>query len=66
MFPGVNIVVRKMASLAKPSSTVTVENDVITVTLNAGFMTKSDKFKLGEEFDTDFQGKKAKVTYCIR
>ncbi|XP_052802542.1 myelin P2 protein-like [Mya arenaria] len=57
---GVNIVVRKMASLAKPSSTLSVEDDVITITLNAGFMTKCDKFKLEEEYDTDFQGDKAK------
>lgn len=52
-----------MASLAKPTSSVKIDLDEerITVVMNAGFMVKADTYKLGEEFETDHQGSKSKV-----
>lgn len=63
---GVNFLVRKMASMAKPTSDIKVDLDdqTITVTMNAGFMVKQDSYRLGEEFESDHQGSKSKVSIC--
>ncbi|KAL4224441.1 Fatty acid-binding protein [Mactra antiquata] len=62
---GANFVVRKMASLAKPSSEIKVDGEQITISLNAGFMVKQDIFKLGEEIPTEFMGSKSKTTFTF-
>ena len=63
-FPGVNYFIRKMANMSKPTSDISVEDGKITISLNAGFMKKHDVFKLGEEYETEFQGQKVKVCSC--
>lgn len=60
---GVNFIIRKMASMARPVSDITVDGETITITMNAGFMVKQDKFKLGEEIETDHQGNKSKAIF---
>ncbi|XP_045172505.2 fatty acid-binding protein, adipocyte-like [Mercenaria mercenaria] len=60
---GVNFFIRKMASMAKPVSTVKVdiEEEKIAVAMNAGFMVKADTYKLGEEFKSEHPDKKSKA-----
>jgi len=53
-----------MANMSKPTSDISVEDGKITISLNAGFMKKHDVFKLGEEYETEFQGQKVKVCSC--
>ncbi|XP_048768573.2 fatty acid-binding protein homolog 6-like [Ostrea edulis] len=63
---GVGLPLRKMASLAKPEMTITIENDnKIKIIMKTGFFTQEDCFHLNEEFLKEMQGTimKATATY---
>lgn len=53
---------RKMASLAKPEMTISIENDnKIKIVMKTGFFTQEDCFHLDEEFLKEMQGTLMKV-----
>lgn len=54
---GVGLPLRKMASLAKPEMTISIENDnKIKIVMKTGFFTQEDCFYLNEEFLKEMQG----------
>lgn len=59
---GVGLPLRKMASLAKPEMTISIENDnKIKIVMKTGFFTQEDCFHLNEEFLKEMQGTLMKV-----
>ncbi|XP_028924214.1 fatty acid-binding protein, adipocyte [Ornithorhynchus anatinus] len=48
---GVGFATRKMAGMAKPSTTISIEGDVITIKSESTFKNTELSFKLGQEFD---------------
>ena len=51
-----------MAAMAKPASEIKVVGDQIQITMNAGFTSHTDVYKLNEECDREHQGVKQKVS----
>ena len=47
--------------MAKPASEIKVVGDQIQITMNAGFTSHTDVYKLNEECDREHQGVKQKV-----
>ncbi|RMC15228.1 hypothetical protein DUI87_07413 [Hirundo rustica rustica] len=50
-FQGVGFATRKMAGVAKPNVTISINGDVITIKTESTFKNTEVSFKLGEEFD---------------
>ncbi|CAN8183880.1 unnamed protein product [Coccothraustes coccothraustes] len=48
---GVGFATRKMAGVAKPNITISINGDVITIKTESTFKNTEVSFKLGEEFD---------------
>ncbi|NXI35856.1 FABP4 protein, partial [Galbula dea] len=48
---GVGFATRKMAGVAKPNVTISINGDVITIKTESTFKNTEISFKLGEEFD---------------
>uniref|UniRef100_H3DHV8 Cellular retinoic acid-binding protein 1 n=2 Tax=Tetraodon nigroviridis TaxID=99883 RepID=H3DHV8_TETNG len=48
---GVGLAMRKMGNLAKPTLSITIEGDKVTLKNSSTFKTTEVSFKLGEEFD---------------
>ncbi|TRZ14372.1 hypothetical protein HGM15179_012740 [Zosterops borbonicus] len=48
---GVGFATRKMAGVAKPNVTISINGDVITIKTESTFKNTEVSFKLGEEFD---------------
>ncbi|XP_038622498.1 fatty acid-binding protein, adipocyte [Tachyglossus aculeatus] len=48
---GVGFATRKMAGMAKPSTTISIEGDVITIKSESTFKNTELSFTLGQEFD---------------
>lgn len=60
---GVNFLLAKMASSAKPSYVISQDGDVFTMRTETTFKTTEVKFKLNEEIDeTTGDGRKCKVS----
>nr|XP_009503098.1 PREDICTED: fatty acid-binding protein, adipocyte-like isoform X1 [Phalacrocorax carbo] len=60
---GVGFATRKMAGVAKPSVTISINGDVITIKTESTFKNTEISFKLGEEFDeTTADDRKTKVS----
>ncbi|XP_069135990.1 LOW QUALITY PROTEIN: sodium/calcium exchanger regulatory protein 1-like [Argopecten irradians] len=59
---GVNMLLRKMASLGKPTMTISVEGEIITVALDIAVRKEQDSFKLDEPFETQREGEKLKMS----
>uniref|UniRef100_K7G791 Lipocalin/cytosolic fatty-acid binding domain-containing protein n=2 Tax=Pelodiscus sinensis TaxID=13735 RepID=K7G791_PELSI len=48
---GVGLATRKLGSLAKPTVTISIDGDVITIATKSTFKSTEVSFKLGEEFE---------------
>ncbi|XP_062587321.1 fatty acid-binding protein, adipocyte-like, partial [Saccostrea cucullata] len=60
---GVGLPLRKMASLAKPEMTISIEsNNKIKIVMKTGFFTQEDCFNLNEEFLKEMQKTVMKAT----
>ncbi|XP_009949218.1 PREDICTED: fatty acid-binding protein, adipocyte-like isoform X1 [Leptosomus discolor] len=60
---GVGFATRKMAGVAKPNVTISINGDVITIKSESTFKNTEISFKLGEEFDeTTADDRKTKVS----
>ncbi|XP_033748429.1 fatty acid-binding protein, liver-like [Pecten maximus] len=53
---GVNMVLRKLASLAKPTMTISVEGEIIKIITDIAVRREEDSFKLDEPFDKEREG----------
>lgn len=59
---GVGLAMRKMGNLAKPTLSITIEGDKVTLKNSSTFKTTEVSFKLGEEFDeSTADGRNVKV-----
>ncbi|XP_069777879.1 fatty acid-binding protein, liver-like [Narcine bancroftii] len=63
---GVNVVLRNLAKIAKPTTTISKEGDVITVATDSTIKSTKIHFKIGEEFEeTTADQRKTKTTVTM-
>jgi len=63
---GVNVVMAKLGSTAKPTVTIGIEGDTWTLKTETTFKKSKIQFKLGEEFDEETaDGRKMKTTCTL-
>lgn len=63
---GVNVVMAKLGSTAKPTVTIGIEGDTWTLKTETTFKKSKVQFKLGEEFDEETaDGRKMKTTCTL-
>ncbi|XP_060065042.1 cellular retinoic acid-binding protein 2-like [Ylistrum balloti] len=58
---GVNLVLRKLAPLAKPTMTISVEGETIISITDMGIRKEEDTFKLGEPFEKEREGEMLRI-----
>ena len=62
LFPGLNVVFRKLASHSKPSMEILVDEDAVKIIVKASFFTQTMVLPLNQAYVEEFDGIKMNVS----
>ena len=62
IFPGLNVVFRKLASHSKPSMEILVDDDAVKIIVKASFFTQTMVLPLNQAYEEEFDGIKMNVS----
>ena len=66
IFPGLNVVFRKLASHSKPSMEILVDDEAVKIIVKASFFTQTMVLPLNQAYEEEFDGIKMNVSYtCL-
>ena len=64
IFPGLNVVFRKLASHSKPSMEILVDDDAVKIIVKASFFTQTMVLPLNQAYEEEFDGIKMNVSFA--